>query len=270
MEKFNLKAKNGTKICKRLEADSNPNAWLFYNEIYKNDNFFCNYNTKVSKTGSVWDCKGGLNIGQRRLFAKLKVDLQDATNLPFEIGGDCIFNFSSKILRKKKSRFENFEKILKLDNDENRKKEYLDKLELCKTKHHSNVNYCILPITGGLNNYKGNTRAYLESDRADIFIVHVKSYYELKQEFELHNIDLNYLKTTSICNWSNSLNKYFLHFETFENWMKAIYQIDIQKEQELVTKLSGVSKLNIAGSGDLINLHVYIDVALEFWQAREL
>lgn len=270
MQKFKLKPKRGKITFKTLEADSCPNAWLFYNEIYKDDEFFNKYNTKIVEEKAYWNCSGGLNIGENRLIAKLKVEHQNNLYFPFEIGGDCIFNFSSKVLRKKKSRLEKFEELLKSDENCDRKKEYLEKLEKCKIKHHSNENFSIMPITGGLNIYKGTTRPYLESDRADVFISHVKSYYELKIKFEVNNIELRYLKTTSICDWNNGLNEYFLYFENFNNWISATYHIDIEKECKLVDELIRISKVKITGNDDLLNLHDYIDVALKFWEARQL
>ena len=142
-----------------FDPDSSPEAWDYFKVF----------------SGEIKD----LNWNGKRLIWERKT---------IDIAGDCSFNFNDK-------KMESFEKILQKPKLEVCPKL---KLEVCQKMHHNLLNFDLIPVTGGMNNLKGNLKYGQENkilvhdlgrkpdnahDRLDTFVTFID--YSLKKRNEL-------------------------------------------------------------------------------------
>lgn len=140
------------------EADSCQKAWEHYKKVYvdklKDYNFnqlyfYNHYEDLKLKKGFYYKknwfnyVDSPINNGINRLFSLLKnaemqtYESKTYINASYRYGGECDFNFNEK-------KCELFKQIIGDDEDANRR------LEECKKKHHSLINFSLMQAIGNL------------------------------------------------------------------------------------------------------------------------
>ena len=208
-----------------------------------------------------------LNLNSKRLIWKSKT---------IDIAGDCSFNFNDKKFNDKK--MESFEEILQKF-----------KLEVCQKMHHNLLNFDLIPVTGGMNNLKGNLKYDKENkilvhdlgrppknmyDRLDTFVTFIdyslKKINELKKRNELkQNIPCikeigeffsNSIFTTSLKGENFGVLYDFMdNYENVYTYCKDFYNID---SRSFIDKLVASGKKPIKGAE---SLNDYMDLAIDYW-----
>lgn len=250
---------------KHLEdADSSITAWKYYRSIYTENHWplikefdlknICTYEerNKIPTKGIV----------RYRAYINTNSPYINLFGSEFSLGGECDFNFNEK---KKKQ----FQKIL---NENSSSKEIEAKLEKCCGMHHNELNFTLMPTTGGMNNFKGTVyfdenmikydanrkSEWSESayDRLDTFVVCLNNLFTQTNEIVL---------SCSTSSNKNCLRKYLDTFSDIYDYCEKIYFID-NDNKDFVNKL-------IENGGKPINttddLDRYMDLALEYWRVKE-
>lgn len=161
----------------------------------------------------------------------------------FKLAGDCDFNFNEK-------KFELFKELLS-EKD-------IPLLEECCRNHHQFHNFSLMPITGGMNNFKGCLRvksgeksepkAY---DRLDAFLVELDKYYNGEHTAILARTNGEYLA------WYLGL------FRDVYDYCGRVYLIQNRRfVDELLT--SGKNML-----ADRESVLQYMDLANRYWNLRK-
>lgn len=201
-----------------------------------------------------------LNLNSKRLIWKEKT---------IDIAGDCSFNFNDKKMASfEKMKLEDLQKL---------------KLEVCQKMHHNLLNFDLIPVTGGMNNLKGNLKYDQENkilvhdlgkkpdnmhDRLDTFVTFIdyslKKRNELKQNIpcikEIGEFFSNSIFTTSLKGENFGVLYNFMdNYENVYTYCKKFYNID---------SISFIDKLVASGKKpikDAESLNDYMDLAIDYW-----
>ncbi|MGN9066133.1 hypothetical protein [Ligilactobacillus agilis] len=240
-----------------FDPDSSPEAW----------DYFKVFSGAIEKSN--WN-------GKRLIWERETID----------IAGDCSFNFNG-------TKMESFEEILqkpKLEVCPKTKLEVCPKLKLkvCQKMHHNLLNFDLMPVTGGMNNLKGNLKYGQENkilvhdlgkppkqkmhDRLDTFVTFID--YSLKKRNELkQNIPYtkeiikdtgkflsNSIFTTSLKGENFGVLYDFMdNYENVYTYCKEFYNID---------SISFIDRLVASGKKpieDIKSLNDYMDLAIDYW-----
>ena len=206
-----------------------------------------------------------LNLNSKRLIWKSET---------IDIAGDCSFNFND-------NKMERFEEI-KLEDFQKRK------LAVCQKMHHNLLNFDLIPVTGGMNNLKGNLKYDQENkilvhdlgkppqkkmhDRLDTFVTFID--YSLKKRNEIkQNIPYtkeiikdtgkflsNSIFTTSLKGENFEVLYDFMdNYENVYTYCKEFYNIDSKSFIDTLVE-SGKKPIKNAKS-----LNDYMDLAIDYW-----
>ncbi|MCJ0544033.1 hypothetical protein MMJ53_07335 [Enterococcus cecorum] len=233
-----------------FDPDSSPEAWDYFKVF----------------SGEIKD----LNLNSKRLIWKSET---------IDIAGDCSFNFNNNKMKSFKEMMESFEEI-KLEDLQK-------KLKVCQKMHHNLLNFDLIPVTGGMNNLKGNLKYVQENkilvhdlgrpsenmhDRLDTFVTFID--YSLKKRNELkQNIPYtkeiikdtgkflsNSIFTTSLKGENFEVLYDFMdNYENVYTYCKKFYNIDSISFIDRLVK-SGKKPINNAES-----LNNYMDLAIDYW-----
>ncbi|WP_192944614.1 hypothetical protein [Ligilactobacillus agilis] len=238
---------NGNKI--KFDPDSSPEAW----------DYFKVFNDKIKN----------LNLKNKRLIWENEIINIDGKSETIDIAGDCSFNFNN-------NKMGSFEGI-KLEDFQKRK------LEVCQKMHHNLLNFDLMPVTGGMNNLKGNLKYGQENkilvhdlgrkpdnahDRLDTFVTFIdyslKKRNELKQNIpcikEIGEFFSNSIFTTSLKGENFGVLYDFMdNYEDVYTYCKEFYNID---SKSFIDKLVASGKKPIK---DAESLNDYMDLAIDYW-----
>ncbi|GET16188.1 hypothetical protein [Ligilactobacillus agilis] len=251
-----------------FDPDSSPEAWDYFKVF----------------SGEIKD----LNLNSKRLIWKSGT---------IDIAGDCSFNFNGtkmksfkEILQKPKLEVCPKTKIevcpkLKLEVCPKTKIEVCPKLklEVCQKMHHNLLNFDLMPVTGGMNNLKGNLKYGQENkilvhdlgrkpdnahDRLDTFVTFIdyslKKRNELKQNIpcikEIGEFFSNSIFTTSLKGENFGVLYNFMdNYENVYTYCKEFYNID---SRSFIDRLVASGKKPIE---DVKILNDYMDLAIDYW-----
>lgn len=248
-----------------FDPDSSPEAWDHYQEYY-ND------------VGSL----GKLTLVNQKDYNRLKSEIS-VCGITYDIAGDCSFNFNEKKVKIFKTIINGDPSIS--DEDKKKLKELLDK---CNENHYTLLNFDLIPVTGGMNNLKGNLKYKDENvmvhdmgkpptygllDRLDTFIYFLDYSFKKRNEFiNSKHIDLKAIGEF----FSNSVFTTSMKYENFKvlydllekysdiyEYCEVFYKIDSRK---FVKKLIENGKKPIITAKDIEN---YMKLAYEFWNIKE-
>ena len=203
-----------------------------------------------------------LNLNSKRLIWKSET---------IDIAGDCSFNFNDNKMKSfKKIKLEDFQKC---------------KLEVCQKMHHNLLNFDLIPVTGGMNNLKGNLKYDQDQenkilvhdlgrpsknmhDRLDTFVTFIdyslKKRNELKQNIpcikEIGEFFSNSIFTTSLKGENFGVLYNFMdNYENVYTYCKEFYNID---SRSFIDRLVESGKKPIE---DAESLNDYMDLAIDYW-----
>lgn len=231
---------------KTHDYDSTLDVWeKLYDIIYKDIfDYLFDFENKGDKE-TAKKCK--------RWYIKIDGDKQPelAKKFPkFKMAGDCIFNFNDK-------KVELFRKIIG-----DTQKGLLDK---CRSNHHSLLNFSFMPITGGLNNAKGNIKCEngfeRESfDRPDVLIAELQKYYQKIPS-----------RIFARCTQNNkeALEWYLDIFSNrdidraIDEYCKDIYMID---DKEMFQRLINLAERPICNPETAVE---YMTLACDYWDMKK-
>ncbi len=186
------------------------------------------------------------------------------------ISGDVVFNFGKDKKFKKNQKFEYFQCLLCRYYGHNEAQQYLQELEYCNQLNYSIYNMSLMPVTGGLNNFKGINKNMNESngqklDRPDKFLFYLNDFY--KNKSTEHIIFSNTHGRTSKSGTAeentkklkNSLFNFLSKFQNIEDYCKHMYLID---DKEYINCLIKFSQQPIEDGEDVVR---YMRLAEQYW-----
>lgn len=247
---------------KNYEADSCPKAWEHYKIVY--DNRLENYNFEQLSFYNNWKNVGELKSGlystnnklwlnyvdlpikgkRNRLFLLENSTKKEMHNkityieATYRYGGECDFNFNEK-------KCELFREIIGNDVYANKR------LEACKKKHHTLINFSLIQAMGNMQGFKGANRF----DRPDVFIN------KLDQHFRGVSNDV-------VCFASEANRPYLINylngFKDIYNYCATLYFID---DIKFIDEIIKQGALSIENCEDVIR---YMNLADEFWNRKLL
>lgn len=257
-----------------FEYDSDKDRWKYYEKAYKDiiintDKLFPRNNRLV----------GTFSVNKINNQIKLKQVENKSKENCIELSGDCFFNFNEK-------KYERYIQIAQ--NSENAQKSEKLKNNLLEYKdiwHHSNANCVLLPVTGALNNVKGNIyfkkknkqfKVYNQSgrppmnrdDRPDTFIHKLSEFWDIKSKGECNLREAGLFLQNSV--FSHSLKgenfaiiyDFLNSFNSLEEFCNLMFGID----ENLVSKMKNTGRIPIT---DIDSLEKYLNLANEFWNSRK-
>lgn len=266
-----------------FDPDSSPEAWIYYCVIYNKE--FCE---------EFMDLEGGRLIQTIDIHSKGFQPKKNPKDKDFmKIAGDCCFNFNDK-------KYKNFKSIIEKDGEKTEKKEQLlSLLEECKQRHHSLLNFSLIPVIGGMNNIKGSLK-YDEGqdgnwtvkvhgvgripnnlhDRFDTFICFLAQTFQVRNELiksiedkdivekvtRLKNVGIffaNSIFTKSLYSENfGYLYDFLMNYEDIYVYCKEFYNIDNGFVDQLID-IGGKPLLNAKG------VESYMMLANEYWKIQE-
>ena len=226
-----LSMEKGSK--NNIEYDVKEESWQLYSCLYKDAIGKIDFNKDVK------------NNNRRSIETSFT---HNGKSVRLNMSGETDFNFSEKkVFGLSCSRIEHYEKYLnKLPN----KEKYLEQLERCKKKHHSQQNISLMPQTG---NFQG-VKKHIGNDRLDTFVWALNEYY-LRNNYLLFNF-------SSFDNLP-IIKQYLDIFGGVNDYCKSIYFI----EEKLVTDLIVSGKKPIDSPERVIE---YMNLAEEFWKQKDI
>lgn len=228
-----------------IEFDVSPPVWDMYKIVYEHGiSKYFDLNNPIEKNGR--------KIAQIKKEKKHELKLNKYND--FSVSGDVVFNFSKKG-KPGESRYDIYRKHIESLENEELKKVYLKKLEVCDLMNYSFENCALLFRKGCLQIAKQG----IGNDRGDTFIWALDMYYEegcgiILNHSSQENVEAlkDFLELFRVSDKHKSVYKYC---ELFYN----IY------DTELIDKLinSGLKPLDSAE-----RVISYIELALAFWGNR--
>lgn len=285
----------GEKKEEEYDPDSSAAAWKYYEKMY----------AFVGGEGIVYSVAGkdsaGKNVTRERgtfLYSendkistnenKIRIEHKKGGGTSQSLGeinlaGDCVFNFNEQKLKE-------FQKIIPNEKKLTGKipKRLLKKLEYCKKMHHSPYNFSLMPVTGGMNQCKGEKSL----DRPDCLLYALeqlyKNYENLKRKSELEHKNIQAAlesekKRQRITDKINDLQKenrviiirsnsgnhlvafdFLRNIASVENYAKIFYHLDYTNPREgvLLNAMLGLGRKDIE---DSVALEHYINLAICYW-----
>lgn len=251
-----------------FEYDSDKDRWEYYKNTYKDiiidtDKLFLRKNRLV----------GTFSVNKINNQIKLKQVENKSKENCIELSGDCFFNFNEK-------KYEIYMQIAQ--NSENLKNNLLEYKNSC---HHSNANCVLLPVTGALNNVKGNIyfkkknkqfKVYNQSgrppmnrdDRPDTFIYKLSEFWDIKSKGECNLREAGLFLQNSVFSYSLNGENFaviydFLNsFNSLEEFCDLMFGIN----ENLVSEMKNNGRIPIT---DIDSLKKYLDLANKFWNSRK-
>lgn len=159
-------ARNGIEGGYRnFDVDSSPIVWEHYRTVYKA--FFEKY--------SIDTVNLELELNPPSLIAKSSGNILLEPDYRFR--GDTDFNFNHK-----KGHYPFLKKIIEVDKKVpiSHKVSALAQLERCRIAHHTLKNFSLMPRTGKMQNTKNSCK----NDRVDVFLYHLKEFYDACKDFD--------------------------------------------------------------------------------------
>ena len=234
------------------EPDSSNIIWDYYSIYY---DIKINKNSLSSKFRKIGNFEY-LKNKDSNCVKLCNIPLNNNNLGTINLGGDCTFNFKSKI--------NILYNIIAKDTEE-KSIELKDKLMSLilgiQKMHHSPYNFSLIPVTGALNKAKG-----VSLDRFDKFIFRLQEYYNYNFSTNTFEDNIEYLHK-SICNFSTLNNFFYIH-----DFLKAIGSINTYCDLFYPELTFGLyQSLIISGRKriDSINCVIeYIELAIRFWEAK--
>lgn len=223
-------------IFEGYDPDSSPFVWEYiYSKIYIEDNW------------GFWKIRMDLKENENISFKKKGIrQIACAGERCPDFGGETDFNFSEK-------KYNFFRKKINADD-----KELLEKLEICRKRHHALENFSLIPRTGNLQGVKG--RGF---DRLDCFICLLNDYYAQSRKNLEHEV---FTGANSGVTNKEILKAYLDSFRDSEdtpiyNYCSVIYKMDKEWVDRMIK--NGEKK-------DMERDHVreYLDLAIEYWNTK--
>ncbi|WOV84730.1 hypothetical protein PGH26_02045 [Sporosarcina jeotgali] len=217
------------------DVDSSPLAWEHYKKVYDTKQWpliakFDLNNIRLRRFKHE-------NITYTRLLVRIKIDSSSFNEerkwSKFTLGGDCDFNFNEKKVSK-------FKKILGESNE---------LLNYCSRRHHTLLNFSIMPATGGMNSFKG----IKPFDRLDTFVYHLNQYYTKKDELILSNSRYN----------KQPLIDFLNTFDNIYDYCKKIYFLS---NKDFVDRLILEGERPLLVPKDVVR---YMQLAKDYWNEKE-
>ncbi len=187
-----------------------------------------------------------------------------------KLSGDCFFNFNDKKIAA-------FSKIKDLNEDTKKR------LEECGKKHHSNCNCVLMPVTGAMNDVKGEIyysdtkKGFVIAgkgrpgplyDRPDTFIYYISLFYEARKRKKYNLLDAGKYFSNSI--FRDALNSFnFPILYSFMDSFGSVYEfceVFYGMDKKFVRQMIREGKLPI---NDDTSLNRYMDLAEKFWKLQE-
>ena len=246
----------------RFDPDSSPSAWTHYRTIYEGriegyDFSRLSFYIRYSEFGDLNRCFCGerniwLNYidlpspdsrDYNRLFAlkndTVRIEKEGVTYIEpaYRYGGECDFNFNQE-------KYTDFKAFIGGDAYA------LDRLEKCRAKHHTLINFSLMQALGNMQGVKGEE----DYDRLDVFIHKLNQYFEGSPDEVVCSAGRN----------REFLEKYLHGFRDIYDYCEKIYFID---NKEFVDEIIRQGALPIAGCRDVIR---YMDLADEFWRRKRI
>lgn len=246
-----------------FDPDSSPIAWKHYKNYFKE---LQNEPLSLSFSKSVYRLTSVITINGTEI----------------KVGGDCSFNFNDDKINKMNN-------IIKNDKDADKsiKKNFYKKLKYCAEMHHTLLNFDLIPVTGGMNNVKGNLKykndivMYHDAgrkpmeclDRFDTFIYFLnktfinrnkllnmnQSNLRMCGEYFSNSIFTASMKTENFCN----LYDFLLSFSDIYDYCDVMYSISDRRFIKEIIQ-SGSKKIT-----SIYSLGNYLDLANKYWDFKE-
>ncbi|HAT4254947.1 hypothetical protein ACSXCH_10180 [Clostridium perfringens] len=235
--------------CKCEEPDSSIETWKYFRNIYTEDHWelIKEFDLKNICTYEQRNNKPDKNMLRYRAYLKVDSIYTKKLGKQFSLAGDCDFNFNNK----KRSKFE---KILKKEISIKELKKEFEKLNQCCLMHYNKLNFSIMPVTGGMNNFKGIVKVEGDSyDRLDTFIYYLNEFYINGDKRVLNKSRYN----------EKSLNQYLNTFDNIYDYCNKVYFIN---NREFVNKLISNGCKTIKNSEELM---LYMNLAQEYWEIKK-
>lgn len=186
------------------------------------------------------------------------------------ISGDVVFNFGKDKKFERNRKFEYFKCLLCRYYGYNGAQQYIQELEYCNQLNYSIYNMSLMPVTGGLNNFKGINKNMNESngqklDRPDKFLYNLRDFYNNKSTEHIIFSNTHGRKSKSGTaeenteKLKNSLFNFLNKFQNIEAYCKYMYQID---DEEYIKKLIESGQKPIKNGADVVR---YMHLAEQYW-----
>lgn len=236
-----------SESLKFVEAEYDPDAsqetWdECYKKIYKVSNweFWGMFNYKNLKRTNNKVC---------RLYAPIIINNkypQFNEYTYFKMSGDTDFNFGKS--KGYRTKYEQFEKLLRRDYKGKELKVHLNTLEECFNRYHNSENFSFMPMTGGLQLIKGAG----QYDRLDVIVYKLSIYYDTGI--------LGNMKSRN----RDALEIYLKLFDSIYDYCEKIYMIN---NKYFVNKIIAQGKETIDNGASVVR---YMKLAEEFWDNKKL
>lgn len=226
-----------------MDPDSSKVAWEYYREIYSGNHKLNQwFHLDIQRKHSI------------RFISFIKSEYGDRIDAhKFSVGGDVIFNF-------KDEKMERFNKIIQNDKkaDTEAKNQTSKRLEKFAARHHQLYNFSLMPVSGGMNNYKG-CRAY-GLDRPDELFYKLKLFFlssedekKLTVPAQVGGVNRECLSRflTNIVDSKDGLGQFYEYINIF-------YRLDETMAEEFV-------KLGKEELDSCDRLNEYMDLAEKYW-----
>lgn len=242
------------------EIDSSRQSWKYYKNIYTEKHWSLIKEFDLEKILTYQERNHKPPTEIKRYLSYIKIDSVyiDKFGAQFALGGECDFNFNGIKKRQFKELLKRKSSIKELD----------EQLEQCCSMHHNNLNFSVMPTTGGMNNFKGTV--YFEEDeikynnkewhktaydRLDTFVYCLNELFTSNNEFVLSDST----KSNKSC-----IQEYLKTFSDIYDYCRKIYFID---DKEFVKRLIKNGRKPINNSDDLKK---YMDLAMEYWRIKDM
>lgn len=244
---------------KKYDPDSSPEAWEAYLQIYRDVEFFQEYDKNsltIFETRRPYNQANKYHYSNKEGEGTLRLNLLKEGYLSMtqrkvkyfnamtRLGGDTIFNFNEK-------KYEKF-KVILLGTEEGAV--HIEELDKCKSMHHTLANFSIMQVMGNMQGVKSKGYGGEWLDRFDSYISIVNDYYQNENEFILSKSEKN----------KASLISFLKKFDNVYDYCKQIYFIE---EHTFVDRIISEGKCEIEGVQDVVR---YMDLANDYWDLKEL
>ncbi|MDE6954036.1 MAG: hypothetical protein K2P09_09540 [Erysipelotrichales bacterium] len=217
------------------EYDVELNAWKIYKKMYENNLDFT---------------EDDIIRNDGRAYLKCIFKHNEKSTELMKFSGETDFNFSTHKKRELcRSRYEHYRKILERDlagNEELSK--YIEMLNKCSERHHSQENISIMPKSGNMQGVKGSVGL----DRLDVWLLVLDLKYTYKINLLQNHCTMeNYLE----------IDKFLNLFDDVFDYANTIYHID----RDLVKDLIESGKNPLVSASYIIT---YMSLANRFWEQK--
>lgn len=223
------------KINDSDEYDVKYGSWMIYQAMYKNNLNFTDDDIIRTDGRPYIQCKFMHNGNESEVL---------------KFSGETDFNFSNRKKRELcRSRYYHYRKILERDLEgEPILDIYVEMLNECVKKHHSQDNISLMPMSGNLQGAKGSVGL----DRLDVWLLILDMKYS-------HGINL--LKNHCTMEKFSEIDSFLDLFDDVCDYTQTIYHID----STLTRKLIELGKIPLDTADAIIE---YMSLAMRFWEQK--